>query len=662
MHTTARTVTALTLAASLAVGGTALATTSLPTASDSPIDGRAAAVPKVVWDGCRPAVPDRARCGHITVPADPRRPTLGKQRVGFELYRRTDTSKPSLGTVMAQEGGPGYPSTGSRSYYLPLFRPLLDRRDLLLVDQRGTGTSDPIRCAALQRGERPYIDAVGACGRQLGARADTYATAYAANDSAALLDALGIDKVDLYGDSYGTFFAQTFAVRHPDRVRTLTLDASYPISGNDPWWRDTNRAIQDALTRVCDRDAYCSQLNGSAVGRMRAAGQQLHTDPVVGRAPNAAGRSKKVRLDGVNLALLTAYATYGTSIYRELDSAVRAFRAGYQRPLLRMVAENISKSYAGGNPVDYSAGQYIAVICSDYPQLWDVSLPPGPQRRQQYRDAVADVTATDSTGFDPFRADDWIKSGWVEPKTCINWPSPTKPLPPEPSGVPYPTMPTLVLSGDLDSVTSPEGGQDVASRFPNSTFVSVPNVGHVTAMGDKQGCAAGIVQRFVRTGGSTGDTSCVDADYAPVRAVPKFVRTSKGLGLLGWTSYGQISKADLSVIAGALFAAADPLTRWWVNYSGSGVGLAGGTFSYRRADGAVRFTLDDLAFVRDVSVTGVLTWDRSNGQVRAELAVDGPRRHDGRLRMRWNDWRTDAQARVRGSIGGTPVDVTTRAP
>ena len=93
-----------------------------------------------------------------------------------------------------------------------------------------------------------------------------------------------------------------------------------------------------------------------------------------------------------------------------------------------------------------------------------------------------------------------------------------------------------MLSGDLDSVTSPEGGLDVASRFPNSTFVSVPNVGHVTAMGDKQGCAAGIVQRFVRTGGSTGDTSCVDTDYAPVRAVPEFARTSDGLALQGWTS------------------------------------------------------------------------------------------------------------------------------
>ena len=79
--------------------------------------------------------------------ADPERPELGIQRVGFELYRRTDRSRPSLGTVMAQEGGPGYPSTGSRGYYLPLFRPLSDRRDLLLVDQRGTGTSDPIRCA-----------------------------------------------------------------------------------------------------------------------------------------------------------------------------------------------------------------------------------------------------------------------------------------------------------------------------------------------------------------------------------------------------------------------------------------------------------------------------------------------------------------------------------
>lgn len=618
------------------------------------------AAPVVAWDQCRNSVPERARCGHIKTAADPLRPKLGSQRVGFEFYPRKDKSRPGQGTLVGHEGGPGYPSTGSRSYFLGLFRPLADRHNVLLVDQRGTGTSDPIRCTSLQRGVSPYVQSVTECGKSLGARADTYSTAYAADDTASVLDALNIEQIDLYGDSYGTFFAQVFALRHPERVRTLTLDASYPVSGQDPWWRDTNRAIQDALTRVCSRDPRCAALKGSPVDRMRATAAEVSANPIVAEAFNAEGKQRTVRLNGVNLALVTAYATYGTNIYRELDAAVRAFRNGYQAPLLRLVAENISKNYAGGNPVYYSAGQYAAVICSDYPQLWDTSLPPGDERQQQYRASVNALRDSDPDDFDPFSIDDWIGTGWTEPRTCIGWPTPTDPIPPELPGTDYPDVPTLVLSGDLDSVTSPEGGMDSASRFPNSTFVSVPNVGHVTALGDRQGCAAGIVRRFVRTGGTVGDTSCV-SEYAPVRGVPRFVRTSDNLDPAKQGSRVETSRADRRVVAGALYAAGDVLTRWWVNYSGSGVGLAGGEFSYS-GGGPTTFDLRRLQFVRDVAVTGEVTWNRDNGQVQAVLDVNGPGARDGSLTARWNDWDSPATALVEGRISGQRIELTTRAP
>jgi pimeloyl-ACP methyl ester carboxylesterase len=615
--------------------------------------------PSVIWDKCRASVPDDARCGHIRTAVDPLRPRLGKQRVGFEWYPRSNKKRPSQGTLVGHEGGPGYPSTGSRGYFLGLFEPMSDRHDVLLVDQRGTGTSDPIRCTPLQRGARPYVQAVADCGEFLGARADTYSTAYAADDTAAVMDALRIKRINLYGDSYGTFFAQTFALRHPDRVRTLILDAAYPVSDQDPWWRDTNRAIQDALTRVCVRDPQCAAQGGSPVDRMRTIANDVHHDPVVTETFGAEGNRKTVRLDGVNLALVTAYATYGTNIYRELDSAVRAYQDGYAKPLLRLVAENIYKSYAGGNPEYYSSGQYVAVICSDYPQLWDVSLPIGEKRQKQYQAEVDALQGYNSDDFDPFRVDDWIDSGWTEPRTCIGWPSPTNPIPPELPGTVYPDVPTLVLSGDLDTVTSPEGGMDSASRFPNSTFVSVPNVGHVTALGDRQGCAAGIVRRFIRTAGDTGDTSCV-SDYAPVRTVPEFVRTAEELNPARQGDTVESSRADRQVVEGSLLAAGDVLTRWWVNYSGKGVGLGGGTFKY--SGRPVTFELKDLGFVRDVRVTGRVVWDRDTGNVRAVLDVDGPGTQDGKLTARWNDWERAAKATVTGKIDGRPIDLSTPAP
>ena len=188
-----------------------------------------------------------ARCGTITRLLDPTDPSLGTIEISFELHRAREKGLPHLGTIVAVEGGPGYATTASRDYYLDLFDPLLDQRDLLLVDNRGTGGSGAIDCPELQSYEGNYYLNVGLCGKQLGKASDVYGTAFAADDMAAVLDALEIDRVDLYGDSYGTFFGQTFALRHPDRLRTLTLDAAYPVEDQDPWYRDLNRGLVDAF-------------------------------------------------------------------------------------------------------------------------------------------------------------------------------------------------------------------------------------------------------------------------------------------------------------------------------------------------------------------------------------------------------------------------------
>src|SRR5262245_14723260 len=161
-------------------------------------------------------------CGSITRPLDPVNNSAGTIKIGFEFYPRSNDGLPSLGTILPQEGGPGYPSTDTREAYLGLFAPLRDRRDVLIVDKRGTGQSSPIACSALQKDETPA--AIAACATQLGAKAWYYGTALAAADVAAVMDALAIDRVDLYGDSYGTYFGQSFAARFPNRLRSVILD------------------------------------------------------------------------------------------------------------------------------------------------------------------------------------------------------------------------------------------------------------------------------------------------------------------------------------------------------------------------------------------------------------------------------------------------------
>ena len=238
----------------------------------------------------------RARCGSIKVLLDREDPAAGKIRIGFELYPRRDRSRPSKGTIVAVEGGPGYSSTDSRSWFIDLFRPLLGRYELLIVDNRGTGRSEPILCQPLQSYKGNYVDAVGRCGRQLGGAADLYGSGNAADDLTEVLDKLGIDRVHLYGDSYGTFFSQTFAVRHPDRLHSVVLDAAYFVAGTDPFYIDTNRALRDAFRLSCDRSPTCAARPGTTMDRIERLTERLRDEPIVGRAQNADGAVRRVRL------------------------------------------------------------------------------------------------------------------------------------------------------------------------------------------------------------------------------------------------------------------------------------------------------------------------------------------------------------------------------
>ena len=103
----------------------------------------------------------------------PGAPRAGTRARGLRLRARPARTGPS-GTVVPHEGGPGYSTTSTASYYAPMYGPLLDRRNLLLVDQRGTGRSEAMNCPALQDLKIAYNVAAGRCGRSLGARADDY--------------------------------------------------------------------------------------------------------------------------------------------------------------------------------------------------------------------------------------------------------------------------------------------------------------------------------------------------------------------------------------------------------------------------------------------------------------------------------------------------------
>lgn len=128
----------------------------------------------------------------------------------------------------------------------------------------------------------------------------------------------------------------------------------------------------------------------------------------------------------------------------------------------------------------------------------------------------------------------------------------------------------MVLVGDLDSITSPEGAEKAASFLPNSTFVEVANVAHVTALVDYSRCASDLVVRFVRTGGDAGDVSCATG-YNEIRVVEHFPATLDAVEALPDVGTGARGQA---VIAAAN-TMADMMSRWYSMYGEDVVGLRG---------------------------------------------------------------------------------------
>ena len=165
------------------------------------------------------------------------------------------------------------------------------------------------------------------------------------------------------------------------------------------------------------------------------------------------------------LSYLAASATYITSVYRELDAAGRAYlRNGDPRPLLRIASEQNVPGDAG--PVkEFSEGLYIASICNDYPQLWDISSPVR-SRAAQYDAAVRQVAPHRSGRVRPVHDRRVARLPLDRVPELHRWAPPSNWVPPVPDPPDYPDVPVLVLVGDLDSITSPEGSRIVADNFP----------------------------------------------------------------------------------------------------------------------------------------------------------------------------------------------------
>lgn len=601
-------------------------------------------------------------CGAIRRPLDPSGAVPGTVDVHFEWLPRRLETKPSTGVIVANEGGPGSGSTGSREAYRTLFGPLLDSRDLLLMDNRGTGRSGAIDCEPLQSEPVMAATSIANCGAQLGKTAAFYGSGFAADDLAAILDALHVRKADLYGDSYGTFFSQVFAARHPDRVRSLILDGAFPVIGDSPWYDSAPAAMRRAFDIVCRRADACKHIPGSSLGRIARLTSALRRHRIASSVAIGAATRRQVVVPS-DLAMVMDASALATVPLRELDAAARAYLDGQDaQPLLRLVGESFAANESAGAATDYSRGLFLAVSCADYPQAYDVKLAIQ-QRHRQWRSALARQRASAPALYSPFTIDEWLAMppDYSTVGLCLDWPVPKAmrpPGPPIPSSRRFPAVPTLVISGEFDTITTSPEGAATAALFPSSTHVTMANSAHVNAIGDLYGCASRIARRFIETLRAP-DTSCA-SKIPELRMVPTFARNVGEMAPARPLAGNHASGTELRAAAAAAQTVGDAIARLsWIPGT-EGAGLRGGTFTLSTHGGIDGIRFDDVRFTRDLPVCGSASLNERTQEVTAHLTTSGAAH--GFITIRWNGLQAHAMAFVTGTLNGRTVKAMLPAP
>ena len=440
-----------------------------------------------------------ARCGTLEVLEDPGRPQGRKIALRVAVISSENpSSRPDPVFVLA--GGPGQSITEVYPRIAPAFDRLHRERDVVLVDQRGTGGSGLLSCPKIGRSDRDVellpaeaSRAAGECARSLPVDLTRYGTGDHVRDLDAVRTALGYDQVNLVGFSYGTRAALAYARAHPDRARTLVLDGVAPfqmVVGSD-FDVDSERALSRLFAR-CDAEPDCRERYPELEKDFRDLLVRLDRKPEKVRARHpVTGEPVDLTVDGDALRQVTLAFLYAPETTALLPPLLRQARQGDLAPLASQGILAVTDIQAG-----MSRPLQLSVLCSeDVPLFADPA--PG-----------AAPTFLGNGAREAFRG------------LCAEWPR--APLDPSFHESPRIETPALLLSGEADPVTPPRWADLAAATLPGSRRITVPGQGHGVLV---RGCMPRIVAEFVKRGSGDGiDVSCVDR----LRPAPIFLDLQGG--------------------------------------------------------------------------------------------------------------------------------------
>ena len=327
------------------------------------------------------------QCARLSVPLDRSGATPG--RVSLFVKRIKAQRRPSRGALFVLAGGPGQSATQAfEGDGLGVLSPAFRRRDLIVFDQRGTGRSGLLRCRALERSN--LFDAgraSGACARRLGGRRFHYTSRDSVEDIEALRAQLGIDKIALYGTSYGVKVALGYALTYPAHVERLVLDSVLDVDGPDPFYAPTLEALPRVLHALCR--AGCSSFTADPLEDLRRIVRRMGTRGVRGQVVDEHGRRRPARVSRSELFLMLIAGDFDPALRAALPGAVRAALDGDGAPLVRLGRRSFSVEGEPPPPRLLSTALFAATTCEEMRFPWARTAPPDPAERHRQVAAAA---------------------------------------------------------------------------------------------------------------------------------------------------------------------------------------------------------------------------------------------------------------------------------
>ncbi len=432
----------------------------------------------------------QARCGTLSVTEDPN--ASGADATMIDLAYAVLPARNGKGApdpVFFLAGGPGQSARETAPMMQRALRDIHANRDLIFLDQRGTGGSNKLNCefsedeAAWIEPDPDYaVEALEKCRQGWSADVAHYTTTVAASDIDALRAHLGFETINIIGGSYGTRVGQVYMKDYPNRVRTAILDGIAPMrlalgAEHGP---SLDRALE-AIIAACDADPACQ----AAFPELQSAFDQLKTTyddwsdgPVISVTHPRLGESIEITFSRTVLATALRFLAYDPATQMLLPYLIHEAAVTGQPQRIAAQAMMIGEQMTDAIAI----GLNFAVGCAEDWPIWPMDLD------------VSQTLLGDSIGE-------------LYERVCETWPQTSVP---EDFHAPYGgDTPILLLSGEFDPVTPPSYGEEVLAVSSNAEHLIAKGRGHIVIT---LPCMASISEAFISAGTLEGlDVSCMDA-------------------------------------------------------------------------------------------------------------------------------------------------------